>query len=163
MNASPVLIAEDNPSDAILLERMLKGGRILNPLQILTDGQQVIDYLQAASADNERRSTPWPALLLLDLLMPTPGTKVLRWLNESGLKEHLATVVLTDKINYQEIRSAYSLGANSFLTKPVTQVDFMNMLHGSSFLRCETTASGIIVAHRKGAPQAAASNASSTR
>ena len=150
MSAAPILIAEDNPSDAILLVRMIEGAKILNPLKILPDGQQVIDYLQATSA--YIGCPPWPALLLLDLLMPTPGTKVLQWLKDKGLNQNLATVVLTDKVNYQEIRSAYSLGANSFLTKQVTHVDFMNMLRGSTFLRQEMTDAGIIVSHSRGAP-----------
>ena len=114
-----VLLVEDSPDDVALLRRSFIKAKILNPLHIVTGGQEAIDYLAGKGKYANREEFPFPALVLLDLNMPeVDGFQVLRWIREqSGLKG-LRVVVLSASDNMRDVSRAYELGANSFLIKP---------------------------------------------
>lgn len=136
MNAAPILIAEDDASDAMMIGRVLKEIGIINPIHLVRDGSDVILYLTAQGSPSSG-SYPLPALVLLDLRMPTPGSKVLEWLAAHPEFFGLAVVVTTDSANMRDIRKAYDLGASSFLMKPISKEDFTNLLRGLRNIRLE--------------------------
>src|SRR5690349_8962654 len=91
---------------------------VVNPLQVATDGQQAIDYLQGAGKFADRVTFPFPCLVLMDLKLPyVMGLDVLRWIRwQPGTI--LPVVMLTASASEMDITEAYHLGANAFLTKP---------------------------------------------
>jgi two-component system response regulator len=100
-----------------LQHAMLKAG-IKNPIQVATDGQQAIDYLEGNGKFSDREAFPLPCLVLLDLKLPhVMGLKVLEWIRErSGMD--VVVVMLSASGEDADIESAYRLGANAFLIKP---------------------------------------------
>lgn len=136
MNAAPILIAEDDVSDAMMIQRVLKETGIINPVHLVRDGSDLILYLTSQGSLCSA-SYPLPALVLLDLRMPTPGSKVLEWLAAHPEFSGLPVVVTTDSANMRDIRKAYDLGASSFLMKPITKEDLMNLLRGLRKIRVD--------------------------
>lgn len=140
-----ILIADDDPSDAEALQRIIRETGISNPLHAFHDGKEVIDYLAGTGSYSDRVRFPAPAFLFLDLIMPLKsGLDVLRWIREQPEVEHrfLGIVVMTGMGNVAEIREAYLLGAHSFLVKPVRKEDFMNLVHGMKGIRLDPGAAG---------------------
>ena len=140
-----ILIAEDNPGDAVLLRRAFKQLQIINPLQIVRDGREVLDYLQGLAKFKDRNRFPMPVLLLLDLRMPRmDGFEVLRWLRARPRRTY-AIVVLTALEQLSGIRRAYRLGADSFLTKPLGLQDLRNLMEGVAGLRLKRSSKGTLL------------------
>lgn len=114
-----VLLVEDSPDDVALLRRSFIKARILNPLHVVTDGQEAIDYLAGKGKYANREEFPFPALVLLDLNMPgVDGFQVLQWIRRQSRLKGLRVVVLSASDNMRDVSRAYELGANSFLIKP---------------------------------------------
>jgi CheY-like chemotaxis protein len=116
-----ILLVEDNEDDAFLMQRALKAAGIANPLFIVEDGQQAIDYLSGTGAFAERSKHPLPAIVLLDLKLPMKGgLEVLEWIRKQPELENVVVVVLTSSSEPSDLKRAYHLGANSYVTKPPT-------------------------------------------
>jgi len=124
-----VLVAEDDPSDAFLLQRAFAAAQIPATLHFVRDGQEAIDYLTGEAAYSDRVSHPLPDLMLLDLKMPRlNGFDVLSWLRgKPGLKR-LLVAVLTSSDQPVDINRAYDLGANSYLLKPHSSSDLFELV-----------------------------------
>ncbi len=122
MNASnyAILLVEDNPDDALLIQRAFGKAKIANPIVHVDDGDKAVAYLSGASPYDDRSKNPLPILVLLDLKLPRrSGLEVLTWLRaQAGLKR-LPVVILTSSNEKSDINKAYDLGANSYLVKPV--------------------------------------------
>jgi len=123
-DGATILLAEDREDDIILVQRAFEKGGIRNPLFVVRDGQEAIDYLTGVFPFSDRDRFPIPALLLLDLKMPrADGFDVMRWLKTQPSLAPLRVVVLTSSEDVRDVSKAYQLGANSFLVKPL---DFHN-------------------------------------
>lgn len=123
MQTDPVLYAEDEENDVFLLRRAFKQAAITNPLEIVGDGQQAIDFLTGAGQFGGRRL---PCLALLDLNMPRKsGFDVLTWIRQQPAFQALPLIVLTSSTNERDIEKAYALGANAYLVKPSNQPDLI--------------------------------------
>jgi CheY-like chemotaxis protein len=123
-DAATILLAEDREEDIILIRKAFEKSGIRNPLFIVRNGEEVINYLTGVGCFSDRLQYPLPALLLLDLKMPgTDGFDVLRWLKTRRDLAPLRVVVLTSSQDIRDVNRAYQLGANSFLVKPL---DFHN-------------------------------------
>jgi two-component system response regulator len=118
----PILQVEDDPNDVFFLQHAMKKAGVANPVQVATDGQQAIDYLQGVGKFADRQKFPLPCLILLDLKLPhVMGLDVLKWIRQqSGMA--IAVVMLTASSEESDIATAYRLGANGFLVKP-SEVD----------------------------------------
>lgn len=114
----PILQVEDDPNDVFFLQHAMTKAGVPNPIQVVSDGQQAIDYLKGAGKFADRDKFPLPCLVLLDLKLPhVMGLEVLRWIREqSGMT--LIVVLLSASGDDADIASAYRLGANAFLVKP---------------------------------------------
>ena len=115
-----ILLAEDNEDDVVLVRRAFREGSLLNPLQVVSNGDQAIAYLSGQGKYANRDEYPLPELVLLDLKMPRKnGFEVLQWIRQQPELKTLRLVVMTASDDIRDVNSAYQLGANSFLVKPV--------------------------------------------
>lgn len=116
-----VLVAEDNPDDALLLRRALDKAGIIARVKIVSDGEEMLLYLQGRGAYANRAASPLPSLIILDLKMPRKsGLEVLEWINENPDVAVVPTIVLSASNLEKDVRAAYNLGANTYFVKPTT-------------------------------------------
>lgn len=116
---STILLAEDDNDDAFLMCRAFQKAHLLNPVIRVRNGEEAIAYLRGDGDYASRDRYPLPFLLLLDLKMPlADGFDVLNWLRNRPELKQLLVVVLTSSTREPDIKKAYELGANSYLTKP---------------------------------------------
>ena len=120
MGSAPcILIVDDSSDDFLLLKRAFSKAGVVNPLYWVRSGGEAIQYLNGNGAYSDRDAYPIPSVILLDLNMPDgDGFDVLTWIRNKYPNGGLLVVVLTRVEEIRKINRAYSLGANSFLTKP---------------------------------------------
>jgi CheY-like chemotaxis protein len=115
----PILIAEDDENDAIILERALRKVGFANPFRFCRDGTEVLEYLQAQGRYANRQEFPFPRVLITDLKMPKMGgIEILKWLYHHPECNMIPKIVLTASQQACDIQEAYQWGANSYLVKP---------------------------------------------
>jgi two-component system response regulator len=120
-----ILLVEDNPSDEKLALLAFKRSGVACEIAVAHDGADALDYLFAAGKHEGRDPTVRPALILLDLKMPRiGGLEVLRRIRAAPETRLLPVVVLTASRLDEDLISAYSLGANAYLRKPVDFAEF---------------------------------------
>jgi CheY-like chemotaxis protein len=123
-----ILLVEDNEDDIFLMRRALKAAHISNPLLIVEDGQQAVDYLSAVGPYADREQFPFPAVVFLDLKLPIKsGMDVLDWIRQQPQFGNLIVLVLTSSSEPTDLKRAYSLGANSYLVKPPTAEQLLDL------------------------------------
>ena len=116
-----ILLVEDNEDDVFLMKRALKGANVVNPLHVVEDGQEAVDYLGGAGKFADRESHPLPAVVFLDLKLPfISGHDVLAWIRRQKDFDSLVVIVLTSSNEASDLTRCYALGANSYLVKPPT-------------------------------------------
>jgi CheY-like chemotaxis protein len=116
-----VLLVEDDPNDAFFLRHAFQTSGVINPLKVVVDGQQAIDYLAGNGPYSDRTEHPLPCLILLDLKLPLmPGVDVLKWIRNRKELIGLPVIVLTSSQDDRDIHQCYELGASSFLVKTLT-------------------------------------------
>jgi CheY-like chemotaxis protein len=125
-----ILIVDDSQADVMSLRRAFKQLGFIGMLKTVDNGADAIAYLNGDSKFADRAAFPFPDLMLLDLKMPgTNGFEVLQWLrSQKDEISLLRTVVLTTSDDVKDVNSAYTLGANSFLTKPLGFTEFKNCI-----------------------------------
>ena len=115
-----ILLVEDNPDDEELTLRALKKNNILNPVVVMRDGAEALDYLFCQGAYAERDANQHISVILLDLKLPRiEGLEVLKRLRANERTRLLPVVILTSSKEEQDLISGYRLGANSYIRKPV--------------------------------------------
>ncbi len=125
-NDRVILLVEDNPKDEALTLRALAKSHFVNPIVVVRDGVEALDYLFARGAHAGRDPEAVPQIVLLDLKLPKiDGLEVLRELRSNDLTKHLPVVVLTSSLEEQDLITSYGLGVNSYVRKPVDFVQFM--------------------------------------
>jgi CheY-like chemotaxis protein len=123
-----ILLVEDREDDALLLLRSFEKAGIKNPVQVARDGAEALAYLSGQGKYSDRVLYPLPQLVLLDLKLPgIDGFEVLRWIRTDSQFPGLRVVVLTSSENIRDVNLAYSLGANSFLVKPMDFTRFVEL------------------------------------
>ncbi len=126
---SPILLVEDNEDEVFILKRALKEAGIENPLHIVDDGQEAIDYLTGNDQFEDRTRYPLPTMVLLDLKLPLKsGHEVLAWIRQQGPYQSMIVIVLSSSEEPADIQRAYRLGANSYLLKPTTSEQFVDIV-----------------------------------
>jgi len=124
VNPGKILLVEDNPDDVALTLRALKSHNITNDVVVAPDGAQALDYL--FGPEGGRRADPeLPAVVLLDLKLPkVNGMEVLQRIRADEGTRLLPVVILTSSDEERDVIEGYSLGANSYVRKPVDFVEF---------------------------------------
>lgn len=119
-----ILLVEDNPRDAEITLRALRKNNLANHLVHVKDGQEALDWLFGAGQYAGGDVNHNPKVVLLDLKLPkVDGIEVLRTMRADPRTRRLPVVVLTSSREEQDVVSAYDLGVNSYIVKPV---DFEN-------------------------------------
>ena len=120
MENKAILLVEDNPDDVALTRRALKQARILNELVVAKDGVEALDYLFGTGKWAGRDLSIMPQVILLDLKLPKiDGLEVLKRIRADERTRLLPVVILTSSREEKDIVNGYSLGANSYIRKPV--------------------------------------------
>jgi len=120
VNEKVILLVEDNPMDEELTLRALKKSNVLNPVVVARDGVAALDYLFARGPYAGRSTAELPQLVLLDLKLPKlDGLEVLKEVRQNEMTKLLPVVILTSSIEEDDVARGYSLGANSYVRKPV--------------------------------------------
>jgi CheY-like chemotaxis protein len=129
MNNVPILLAEDDENDIFLMGRAFDRARIPNPLFVVHNGQEAIDYLAGTGPYTERGKFPLPGLMLLDLKMPwMDGFDVLKWLRSQHQFDHLPVVVLTSSKLQADIDKSRDMGVYDYRVKPHAFEDLVRLL-----------------------------------
>jgi two-component system, response regulator len=126
MQQKTILLVEDNPDDELLTLRALKKNKIGNEVVVARDGAEALDYLFGRGAYAGRDLRVMPQVILLDLKLPkVDGIEVLSQLRANERTRLLPVVILTSSKEDQDLISGYTLGANSYIRKPVDFTQFV--------------------------------------
>jgi CheY-like chemotaxis protein len=121
--ARPILLVEDNPADLDLTRRAFTRSNLLNPVLVARDGQEALDFIPRWEGGE-----PLPLLVLLDLKLPrVGGLEVLRRFRATPVSRAVPVVVLTTSAEDADVDTAYRLGANSYILKPVDFDSFVRV------------------------------------
>ena len=128
-----ILLVEDLADDIELIRLSFDRLGLENPIHVVRDGEEAIEYLSGAGKYANREEHPLPELILLDLKMPkVDGFEVLQWLRAQDSLRSIPVLVLTSSEQLKDVNRAYELGANSFLVKPL---DFQTMSGAVDLIR----------------------------
>lgn len=112
-----ILLIEDDPNDAELAVRELKKHNLINNIIHLKNGDDAINYFFEG---NNIKDCDFPKIILLDLKLPKiPGSEVLRQLKSNVNTKNIPVIVMTSSKENRDLQECYSLGANSYIVKPV--------------------------------------------
>ena len=121
-----ILLVEDNPGDIRLTQEALKESKIEIHLDVVTDGEQAIDFLFKR---NKFAGSIRPHIILLDLNLPKKnGIEVLKEIKSNDSLKKIPVIVLTTSDADHDISKAYSLHANCYILKPVDFDDFARVI-----------------------------------
>jgi len=123
-----ILYAEDNANDIELTLAAFKDSNLANPIDLVRDGEEALDYLFYKGKFADREKTI-PAFALLDLKMPkVDGIEVLKIIRNSEEYGTLPVVILTSSQMESDVYQSYKLGVNAFVVKPIDFVEFLNAI-----------------------------------
>ncbi|HRV92431.1 MAG TPA: response regulator [Anaerolineae bacterium] len=128
MQAVTILLVEDDPGHARLIEKNLRRANITNQIMQVSDGQQALDYLFKEGRYAGSPHDP-PLLVLLDLNLPVlNGYQVLKRMKEAPNTKRIPVIMLTTTDDTREISKCYDLGCNVYITKPVDYQHFSDAI-----------------------------------
>ena len=128
MNLSirPILLVEDNPMDLDLTLQALAGNGVANPIVACRDGEEALEYMQKHRSPGDLQV---PIVVLLDLRLPkVDGIEVLRQARNDPVWRQVPIVVMTTSRENRDIETAYGLGVNSYIVKPVDFLTFTEVV-----------------------------------
>lgn len=124
-----ILLADDDEEDRMLAADAMRESRVANDLRFVEDGEELLDYLYKRGSYAGTDAAPTPGLILLDLNMPRKdGREALREIKADPDLRRIPVVVLTTSKAEEDIYRTYDLGANSFITKPVSFDGLVNVM-----------------------------------
>jgi len=119
----PILLIEDNPMDVDLTRRAFARRRVINPIEGARDGEEALKYLEKWESGE-----PLPVVVLLDINLPKiNGLEILHQFKTSTLAQKIPVIVLTTSAEDRDVQTAYKLGANSYIVKPVDFEKFVDV------------------------------------
>ncbi len=129
MQEKMILLVEDNPDDVELTLRAFKKNNILNPVIVANDGVEALDYLFGTGMHAGRDLKELPVVILLDLKLPKiDGLEVLKRIRRDECTKLIPVVILTSSMEENDVINGYSLGANSYIRKPVEFNQFVEAM-----------------------------------
>ncbi len=125
-----IIIVEDNAYDAELMVRSLKEKNLANQLIVLEDGEDALDFIFCRGKYTARNLSSLPKVIFLDIKLPkVDGLEVLRQLKSNEQTRTIPIVIVTSSKEDPDIETAYKLGANSYVVKPVEFDDFLKTIN----------------------------------
>jgi len=129
MDDFTILIAEDDPNDVMLLELAIRKNGIKNPVKVVRDGEEAIEYLEGKGQYRDREKFPFPSVIISDVKMPRrTGLEVVEWVRQHPTCSVVPIVMLSGSRIQNDVLTAYKLGANSYFTKPSTLEELTELL-----------------------------------
>ena len=120
-----IMLVEDDDGHRLLIRENLRAGGVVNDLVEMCDGQQALDYLTRRGQYQDRAKSPRPGLILLDIKMPkADGFTVLEAIKADPELRLIPVLMLTSTDDQLEVNRCYTLGANSYVVKPVRYEEF---------------------------------------
>jgi CheY-like chemotaxis protein len=133
-NLAPILLAEGNADDVLLVRRAFEKARIPNPVVVVQNGQEAVDYLGRSGLYKDPRESPWPCLMLLASKLPLmDATEVLAWWKEQAHRAALPIIVITSSASPLKLEEFLSLGAVDYRFKPRDFEGLIDMAHELRF------------------------------
>jgi CheY-like chemotaxis protein len=124
-----LLCAEDDADYRLLTRRALKASRLANDLRFVEDGEELMDYLCRRGKYAAPGSAPRPGLILLDLNLPKKdGREALEEIKKDADLRHIPVVILTTSNAEEDVVRTYSLGASSYIRKPVNMTSLVDIM-----------------------------------
>ena len=128
INDITIVLVEDDPGHAKLIERNLRRALIKNPIITIENGRKALDFI-FKKTDKKGKAELDSLLILLDLNLPeVDGYQVLKELKSNESTKHIPVIVLTSTEDQNEINRCYQLGCNVFITKPVDYSQFADVI-----------------------------------
>ena len=125
-----IVIADDDADDRFLMEDAFHECPIMHELKFVEDGEELLELLHGDGRYANGDGNICPNLVLLDLNMPKmDGRQTLKAIREDVHLKHIPVVILTTSVSDEDVTSAYSSGANSYISKPGTFEDMLEMTH----------------------------------
>jgi len=138
-NPVRILLVEDNPDHAEIAVRVLEGTAPVEKIDVVTDGEQALDYLYGKGDFSGSNKPKSPAIILLDIKLPKiDGIEVLRNIKNDDVLKKIPVVILTTSESDKDVASAYAEGANSYIAKPVSYQKLVDKLIDLGFYWTET-------------------------
>lgn len=127
--SATILIADDDNEDVLLMREALEESKLLNRIEVVENGEELLDYLYNRGEYSDREKYPSPSLILLDLNMPKKdGREALTEMKKDESLRKIPVIVLTTSSSDKDILRSYDLGASGFVTKPVTFDSLVNAI-----------------------------------
>ena len=127
-----ILIVEDNPDDAELTIRALKKQNLANDLYLAEDGEEALDFIFCRNRFKDRHPYKPLKVIFLDLKLPKiNGLEVLKEIKSNAATKIIPVVIVTSSKEDPDISTAYELGANSYIVKPVDYKQFMDSMQNT--------------------------------
>ena len=124
-----IVIVEDNPEDAELMLRSFKKNQLSNKLILLEDGELALDFFFRRGKFKERKASSSNLMVFLDLKLPKVcGLEILKQLKSNPDTKKIPVVIVTSSNLDPDIETAYELGANSYVVKPVDYEKFTDTI-----------------------------------
>jgi CheY-like chemotaxis protein len=121
-----ILLVEDNPSDALLMEEALREGPIPSTLRVITNGDEALEFLYRKGRHQGART---PDLIVLDLNLPKKdGREVLAEIKQDEGLKRIPVVIITTSNSEEDVNRSYDLHANCYITKPVRLQRFFDVV-----------------------------------
>ena len=116
-----ILMADDDEDDVILVRDAFERNKLINDMRVVVYGGELIDYLKRRGAYADPENSPRPDIVLLDLNMPRKdGRQALEEIRADPNLRDIPVIVLTTSQSHTDVYRSYHMGANSYITKPVT-------------------------------------------
>src|ERR1051326_1972443 len=129
LKAGVILVAEDNPDEAILLQRAFKKAGLEVRIHICGDGDEATEYLRGEKAFHDRSKFPFPNMVITDLKMPRcNGFELLERMQQELRCSIFPRVVLSASAEERDVQRAFRSGANCYLQKPARFDDLVTMV-----------------------------------
>lgn len=123
-----ILLVEDNQDDEALMLRAFNRNQLPNPVMVVRDGIEALDFLFARDVFSNRAGKSPPKVIVLDMKLPRlDGLGVLKAIRSDPRTRLVPVLMLTSSFQEQDLVSSYALGANSYLVKPIDFTEFMEM------------------------------------
>jgi len=129
LKPASILLVEDNPMDVELILDAFKEARLTNIIHVAANGKEALDYVFGQGKYADRKQSPLPDIILLDLKMPgIDGHEVLRQIKGTDKLKRLPVIILTSSSDEGDRAMSYDNGANSYLVKPVNFDEFLKVV-----------------------------------
>jgi two-component system response regulator len=129
MQDNTLLLVEDNADDEALAMRAFRNSEHVSKVVVVRDGAEALDYLFGTGQYSGRDTSEQPRLILLDMKLPKlNGLDVLRRIRQDERTRYHPVVLMTSSRQETDIIAGYSLGANSYIQKPVNFDEFVESM-----------------------------------